>query len=236
MLRGDYVLGGEQSGHIINRDVSTTGDGLATASCCCRRCSEMDAPLHEAAKIMERLPQKLVNVPVRDKDACWSDATAVWDGGRCRERRLGGGGRVLVRPSGTEPLVRVMCRGADDGRVCAVCKRLGRRHRATTSGRIGPHGVDDGRGQRRQCRRSQSGRLGSTRTRRVHASNSARPAPVRGRPGLGVHPRASRNRQAGDEGEVHRSLRRVPPGPARSSSSRQTPAVTPGTKRLERVP
>ena len=62
MLKGDYLLGGEQSGHIINRDVSTTGDGLATSLLLLQALRQMDVPLAEAATVMERLPQKLVNV------------------------------------------------------------------------------------------------------------------------------------------------------------------------------
>ena len=68
MLEHDYVLGGEQSGHIINRDVSTTGDGLATALLLLQALNEMGLPLHEAATVMERLPQRLVNVRVRDRE------------------------------------------------------------------------------------------------------------------------------------------------------------------------
>ena len=67
MLEGDYLLGGEQSGHIINRDVCTTGDGLATALLLLQALREMDVSLAEAARVMTRLPQKLVNVRVRDK-------------------------------------------------------------------------------------------------------------------------------------------------------------------------
>ena len=77
MLKGDYLLGGEQSGHIINRDVSTTGDGLATALLLLQALREMDVPLAEAATVMERLPQKLVNVRVRDV-AELEGAAAVW--------------------------------------------------------------------------------------------------------------------------------------------------------------
>ncbi len=85
MLKHDYVLGGEQSGHIINRDVSTTGDGLATALLLLQALGEMGLPLHEAATVMERLPQKLVNVRVRDKDAL-EDGHCRVGGDRRRER------------------------------------------------------------------------------------------------------------------------------------------------------
>ena len=85
MLKHDYVLGGEQSGHIINRDVSTTGDGLATALLLLQALNEMGLPLHEAATVMERLPQRLVNVRVRDRDGL-EGATAVWQAVDARER------------------------------------------------------------------------------------------------------------------------------------------------------
>ena len=123
MLRGDFVLGGEQSGHVINREVSTTGDGLATSLLLLQALSEMDVPLHEAAKIMERLPQKLVNVPVRDRSLL-EDATAVWEAVARESDRLGDGGRILVRPSGTEPLVRIMVEAPTMDDCDAVCKRL----------------------------------------------------------------------------------------------------------------
>jgi phosphoglucosamine mutase len=123
MVRGDFVLGGEQSGHIINRDVATTGDGLATAFLLLQALREMDLPLAEAAAIMTRLPQKLVNVRVRDKDAL-DGAAAVWAAVDEETRRLSGNGRVLVRTSGTEPLVRVMAEGPTHDDVETTCARI----------------------------------------------------------------------------------------------------------------
>ena len=123
MLRGDYVLGGEQSGHIINRDVCTTGDGLATALLLLQALSDMRVPLAEAASVMTRLPQKLVNVRVRDMGAL-DGAMAVWAAVDEEARRLEGRGRVLVRPSGTEALVRVMVEAPTHEEVDGVCDRL----------------------------------------------------------------------------------------------------------------
>jgi phosphoglucosamine mutase len=123
MLKGDHVLGGEQSGHIINRNVSTTGDGLATSLLLLQALREMEVPLHEAAKVMSRLPQRLVNVPVRDRKVL-AGATAVWEAVAAEEQRLGADGRVLVRPSGTEPLVRVMVEAPTLAECDAVCRRL----------------------------------------------------------------------------------------------------------------
>ena len=128
MLRGDYVLGGEQSGHIINRDVATTGDGLASAFLLLQALREMDVSLAEAAQVMTRLPQKLVNVRVRDKDAL-DGAVAVWAAVDDESRRLGDSGRVLVRSSGTEPLVRVMA----EAPTAAGVRRSLRAHRRASS-------------------------------------------------------------------------------------------------------
>jgi phosphoglucosamine mutase len=123
MLRGDYVLGGEQSGHIINRHVSTTGDGLATSFLLLQALHEADTRLDEAATIMRRLPQRLVNIAVRDRDEL-EECTAVWAAVAEESRRLEGSGRVLVRPSGTEPLVRVMVEAPTAEECEAVCDRL----------------------------------------------------------------------------------------------------------------
>lgn len=123
MLKGDYVLGGEQSGHVINRHVCTTGDGLATALLLLQALSDMRVSLAEAARVMARLPQKLVNVRVRDISAL-QGATAVWRAVDEETRRLHGRGRVLLRASGTEPLVRVMAEAPTRGEVDSVCDRL----------------------------------------------------------------------------------------------------------------
>lgn len=123
MLKGDYVLGGEQSGHIINRDVCTTGDGLATSLLLLESLQQERIPLAEAAKVMTRLPQELVNVRVRDMGAL-NGATAVWAAVDAESRRLDGRGRVLVRASGTEPLVRVMVEAPSREEVGEVAQRL----------------------------------------------------------------------------------------------------------------
>ena len=123
MLKGDYLLGGEQSGHIINREVSTTGDGLATALLLLQALRQMDVPLAEAAAVMRRLPQRLVNVRVRDREELAACAE-VWAAVDDESRRLDGDGRVLVRTSGTEPLVRVMAEGPTQEDVDATCARI----------------------------------------------------------------------------------------------------------------
>ncbi len=100
-------LGGEQSGHVIDLDHATTGDGVLTAVRLLSVVRSTGASLAELAQVMSRLPQVLVNVRGVDKDRL-DDAAAVWEVVRSEADRLGGGGRILLRPSGTEPLVRVM--------------------------------------------------------------------------------------------------------------------------------
>jgi phosphoglucosamine mutase len=100
-------LGGEQSGHLIDLDHATTGDGVLSAVRLLSVVRSTGTPLRELARVMSRLPQVLVNVRGVAKERL-AQTEAVWDAVRAEEQRLGPGGRVLLRPSGTEPLVRVM--------------------------------------------------------------------------------------------------------------------------------
>lgn len=100
-------LGGEQSGHLIDLDHATTGDGVLSAVRLLSVVRSTGTPLRELARVMERLPQVLVNVRGVAKERL-ADSEAVWDAVRTQELRLGSHGRILLRPSGTEPLVRVM--------------------------------------------------------------------------------------------------------------------------------
>ncbi|WP_072867829.1 phosphoglucosamine mutase [Desulfofundulus thermosubterraneus] len=112
LLRSGATFGGEQSGHIIMLDYNTTGDGILTALQLLQVVRETGVPLQELAAQMEKLPQLLENVRVTDKEKVMNSpvlARAI----REQEERLAGQGRVLVRPSGTEPLVRVMVEGRD---------------------------------------------------------------------------------------------------------------------------
>jgi phosphoglucosamine mutase len=107
MQASGLTLGGEQSGHVVMLDHATTGDGTLTALQLLSRVAQTGRPLHELAAVMTRLPQILVNVSGVDRTRVQASAglaAAVAEA----EARLGGGGRVLLRPSGTEPLVRVM--------------------------------------------------------------------------------------------------------------------------------
>ena len=107
MLRSGARLGGEQSGHVIFLDHATTGDGLLTALQFLGLAVRTGTSVAELAAGMQKFPQSLVNVEVADRDGL-DGAGPIWDGVRAAERELGERGRVLVRPSGTEPVVRVM--------------------------------------------------------------------------------------------------------------------------------
>jgi phosphoglucosamine mutase len=115
-----WALGGEQSGHIINTGFAATGDGLAAALMTMQELGGGDLAAVEA---MEKLPQTLVNVEVADREAI-AGAEAVWEAVEREGAELEGRGRVLLRPSGTEPLVRVMAEAPSAEEAEAVCKRL----------------------------------------------------------------------------------------------------------------
>jgi phosphoglucosamine mutase len=120
MLARGWTLGGEQSGHIIASDFATTGDGVAAALITMR---ELGAASLEDSVPMSKLPQVLVNVEVADRGSL-AGADAVWAAVETEERALAGRGRILLRPSGTEPLVRVMVEAPSAEEADAVCGRL----------------------------------------------------------------------------------------------------------------
>src|SRR6202012_2278939 len=120
MLRREWKLGGEQSGHIIASDIVATGDGIAAALLTMR---ELAGAALADAPAMEKLPQRLVNVEVADRESLVG-AVAVWDAVGKENAALEGRGRVLLRPSGTEPLVRVMVEAPEADEADAVCDRL----------------------------------------------------------------------------------------------------------------
>lgn len=115
------LLGGEQSGHVVFAEHSTTGDGILTALQVACAVAASDATLSRLAHVFEPFPQVLINVPVRSRDELEA-AEEVWEQVRAAEAKLGEDGRVLLRASGTEQLVRVMVEAADD----EVAKRTAR--------------------------------------------------------------------------------------------------------------
>ena len=120
LLERDWRLGGEQSGHIVWTDFTPTGDGIAASLLVLRALGERRL---EDVEPFERLPQRLENVRIADRSAV-EGATEVWDAVEQENAKLDGRGRVLVRPSGTEPLVRVMVEAPDDAECEAITKRL----------------------------------------------------------------------------------------------------------------
>ncbi len=110
---GDYSLGGEQSGHIVMPAIGTTGDGIVTGLRLMSRMAQTRTPLGALASSMRQLPQVLINVEVDDK-ATVADAPGVRSAVAEAEAELGDTGRILLRPSGTEQLVRVMVEAADE--------------------------------------------------------------------------------------------------------------------------
>ena len=123
MRANGYSLGGEQSGHVIFSDYATTGDGVLTGLQLAAQVAKTGRPLKELAAVMTRLPQVLINVRGVDKARVAADdgvAAAV----AAAEAELGETGRVLLRPSGTEPVVRVMVEAGDEVTAQAIAERL----------------------------------------------------------------------------------------------------------------
>lgn len=123
MLEENASLGGEQSGHIIFADHCTTGDGVVTACQLMAVIKEKGEPLSGLSRLMKKLPQTMVNVRVKDKAAAQNSqelALAV----QAAEAELGSTGRILVRPSGTEPLIRVMVESPSEKQCTDIADRL----------------------------------------------------------------------------------------------------------------
>jgi len=125
MRRGGYTLGGEQSGHVVMTEYATTGDGVLTGLHLLSRLAQTGRSLADLASVMQRLPQVLVNVRGVDKSRAGTDeqlAVAV----AAAEASLGSTGRVLLRPSGTEPLVRVMVEAPEADQARSIADGLAR--------------------------------------------------------------------------------------------------------------
>ena len=123
MLEGDFSLGGEQSGHLIMREFANTGDGILTALQLAQEVVRTGKPLSELAASMQRFPQVLINVPNVAKEKLES-SKAISDAVAQAEAKLADNGRVLLRASGTEPLVRVMVEASSDNLAQEIAATL----------------------------------------------------------------------------------------------------------------
>jgi len=123
MKHGGYCLGGEQSGHVVLLDHGTTGDGTLTGLMLASRVAATGRPLADLASVMTRFPQVLINVRDVDKNGLEA-STAVAEAVRAAEVELGESGRVLLRKSGTEPVVRVMIEAQDGAQAEVLAARL----------------------------------------------------------------------------------------------------------------
>jgi len=123
MIANDYSIGGEQSGHVILRDLANTGDGVLTALQLLQEVVRTGKTLQELAATMVRFPQVLINVKDVNK-AKLNESAAIAAAVKSAEERLGDSGRVLLRASGTEALVRVMVEAASDNLAEEVARSL----------------------------------------------------------------------------------------------------------------
>lgn len=123
MLKNGYKIGGEQSGHIIFTDFSTTGDGLITALQVLSSLKRSGRKASDLTALMTTYPQLLVNVKVATKEG-WEDNEAIKAAIAAGDAELGENGRILVRPSGTEPLIRVMAEGPDQEQLDRICHAI----------------------------------------------------------------------------------------------------------------
>ncbi len=119
----NLALGGEQSGHVVFTDAATTGDGLLTALHIMARMIATGSSLAELAAVVQRLPQTLINVPVADRAAV-AMSPEVGSAVDAAAAELGDSGRILLRPSGTEQLVRVMVEAESQGRADEIAERV----------------------------------------------------------------------------------------------------------------
>ena len=125
MLKDNYILGGEQSGHIIFLEHNTTGDGLVTALQIAAILKESGKSFSELAGVMKELPQVLVNAKVpNEKKNIYLEDQEIIEAINAVESKLNGVGRVLIRPSGTEPLVRVMLEGENQEEINEMANSL----------------------------------------------------------------------------------------------------------------
>ena len=123
MLKMGYSLGGEQSGHVIIKEAATTGDGQLTAIYLLNRLAETKKPLSELASVMKKYPQHMVNVSAdADGKRAFKEDSRIAGIIADAEKKLASSGRILVRPSGTEPVVRIMVESMDAGMTTSLCE------------------------------------------------------------------------------------------------------------------
>jgi len=123
MLQGNFSLGGEQSGHLILRDFANTGDGILTALALLQEMKRSNKSAAELASLMQRYPQVLINVKNVDK-AKLAHSAAVAQAIGDAESKLADNGRVLLRASGTESLIRVMVEAQSDTLASEIANSL----------------------------------------------------------------------------------------------------------------
>ena len=124
MLRGGYSIGGEQSGHIIFSKYAKTGDGILTAVQLLGAMVKNNKRLSELGALMTKYPQILLNVRVKDKYG-WEDNAAIKEVIKKYQDELGDNGQILVRASGTEPLIRIMAEGPVQERLENIVGAIG---------------------------------------------------------------------------------------------------------------
>jgi phosphoglucosamine mutase len=128
MLKGDYNVGGEQSGHMIFRDFTTTGDGIISALQVLRIMMDTGKPLSKLRQVVEKFPQVVVNVKVKSKPA-WDTMPDVLQLVKEAEVTLGNEGRVFLRYSGTEPKARLLIEGRDGTEIKTLADKIASRIR-----------------------------------------------------------------------------------------------------------
>jgi phosphoglucosamine mutase len=123
LIQRNWLVGGESSGHMVIRDCTSTGDGIVSALQVLLALSRADKSLSEVRSGMSKLPQKMINVRVETRfdPMQRSDIQAAM---RKAEEKLGSSGRILLRASGTEPLIRVMAEGQDESDITQVVEAL----------------------------------------------------------------------------------------------------------------
>ena len=123
LIKNNWDLGGESSGHILCRDINTSGDGIVGSLQVIRALSETGLTLSEAASNVSKLPQRLINVPLKN-GIDFESNPHVNQVLKHAEKELNGYGRILLRPSGTEPLIRVMVEGEGDQLVDKLANQI----------------------------------------------------------------------------------------------------------------